>query len=246
MNNSNSQIISVDSFEKNTSNSPPSESLTMPNEAFSFPATPITILRSVALAYSNEHKPILLLSKEMEVLIDASLDYDFEKSLLALYNLRNLTGNNFLQQAAVVRAANHAKANKSFRFADLGLKIVKNKHDIDLQVAYQMKAYGRNIPTVLKRLWLKSTLQINEKEANLIEEEVNKKCQQLSLEVKLLSIEIEIMNESKWNAISSRIANRKLFEKDVCKVISNANRPLTNKEIAHALIRKTSRKAPAR
>lgn len=206
------------------------------------PLSLIKLLNNAALAYSVECQSIYSLSKEMEETIDVSLGYDLEWSLKTIDYLCMEAKLNFITQAAVVRAAHHETACQGIDFSSVALTFTKNTSDIDMQMAYQKKYFGGNVPTGLKRLWIKATRMIKEQELKAEERRAedifNKECERLLFEIKLRSIELEMLNESNCMPINPRFSNYKLLEKDVCMVMSYSKKQLSDKEIALILMGK--------
>lgn len=95
-------------------------------------------------------------AQRMECAIDAALDHDFEGTLKIAVRLRSESHIRVTPQVIVVRAAHHAKAKGNARFGELALAVIQRMDEPATQLAYQLKAFGKKIPTRLKRLWAKA------------------------------------------------------------------------------------------
>ena len=92
----------------------------------------------------------------METAIDAALDFDFEATLKIAVRLRSEWHIRVTPQVIIVRAAHHAKAQGNPLFGELALAVIQRMDEPATQLAYQLSAFGKKIPTRLKRVWAKA------------------------------------------------------------------------------------------
>jgi hypothetical protein len=95
-------------------------------------------------------------NERMERAIDEALAYDFEGTLKVAIRLRSEAHIRVTPQVIVVRAAHHANAKGNARFGELALAVIQRMDEPATQLAYQLAAFGRKVPTRLKRLWAKA------------------------------------------------------------------------------------------
>lgn len=92
----------------------------------------------------------------MEQAIDASLEHDFQGTLKLASRLRHKAHIRVTPQVIVVRAAHHPKAKGNALFGQLALDVIQRMDEPATQLSYQLAAFGKKIPTRLKRLWAKA------------------------------------------------------------------------------------------
>lgn len=94
-------------------------------------------------------------SKLMEMVIDQALDYDAEATLKEAVRLRTEENIRTTPQVIMVRAANHKNVRGTELISKYGLDILSRTDEAAVQLAYQMKVFGKPIPNSLKRIWKK-------------------------------------------------------------------------------------------
>lgn len=100
-------------------------------------------------------------SEIMEEVIDASLKYDYENTLLYAVTLRKDFLMRLNPQIIMVRAAMMTEERKKYteknpgRFNDINMQVMSRADDVVSQVTYYMFKNGskKNIPNILKRSW---------------------------------------------------------------------------------------------
>ena len=100
-------------------------------------------------------------SEIMEEVIDASLKYDYENTLLYAVTLRKEFLMRLNPQIIMVRAAMMTEERKRYteknpgRFNDINMQVMSRADDVVSQVTYYMFKNGskKNIPNILKRSW---------------------------------------------------------------------------------------------
>lgn len=97
----------------------------------------------------------------MEALIDKALEKDPVATLEWACELRNEFNIRLTPQVIMVRAANHyvirelTKKNKKSLISEYVGRIIKRSDEPAAQLTYQLNAFGKPIPNVLKREWAK-------------------------------------------------------------------------------------------
>ena len=100
-------------------------------------------------------------SEIMEEVIDASLKYDYENTLLYAVTLRKEFLMRLNPQIIMVRAVMMTEERKKFteenpgKFNDINMQVMSRADDVIAQVTYYMFKNGskKNIPNILKRSW---------------------------------------------------------------------------------------------
>ena len=91
----------------------------------------------------------------METAIDAALNSDPEATLQEAVRLRNEENIRTTPQVIMVRAAHNEKVKGTQLISTYAPQILKRTDEASVQLAYQVRVFGKNIPTSLKKAWKK-------------------------------------------------------------------------------------------
>lgn len=89
----------------------------------------------------------------MEKAIDAALDHDVEATLQVAVSLRHEDHIRTTPQVILVRAANHAASKGTGLIRKYAQGIISRGDEPAVQLAYQIRAFGKTVPNSLKRAW---------------------------------------------------------------------------------------------
>lgn len=163
--------------------------------------------------------------KLMETVIDEALNFDAEETLKEAVRLRNEDNIRTTPQVIMVRAANHPKVKGTNLISLYAPHILKRTDEYSIQLAYQIRVFGKPIPNSLKRAWKKglektsafslSKYKMQNRKFKTVDvvNLVRAKSESIDL---LMKNKLSLSEEDTWEAlISQNGSNKENWEKSI-------------------------------